>query len=381
MRLRVIQISFLFVLLSCGVLAHTNDRRDKVSPQQIERTVSADPGVTVSLCVMSGSVSVQGWDRNEVQVQSSHVGQMELKRLDGARASGPAAKLTVLMAGKGEGGRRNSGDCQAFGDLELMVPRGASVYVETGDGSIHVSEVATVYAKSQSGDIEIEKASRSVEAGSFGSDISIKDSSGRIAIKSVGGDLTAADIRANDSSDCFEATTISGDIGLDKVANPLITIRTVNGNVNFDGALTRGGQYNFNTTKGDVTLSLPSDASFRLNAKLAEDAELTSDFALTSENPSMPAPPARVTPPPAAHPKKPESQALPATPAATDPPLVIHVDPKVKMTVNPGVTIVKSDPLVVKTAFASRRVNAVYGTGDAMIIVLSFSGSLHLEKN
>ena len=373
MKSKITLTIFLLLLQPAGVIARVPDRKDKMPGQQIERTVAADSAVTVSLCLMSGSVTVHGWDRNEVLARSSHVNQIELKRVDGPNQSGPARKLTVLLEDKGED-RRGEDDCQAFGDVELMIPRGASVYVQTGDGAINVFEVAAVYARSQSGDIEVEKASRSVEAAGFSSDIAVKDSTGRVSLKSVGGSVTASGLSANDAADSFEASTISGEIKLDAVAHSLVNVRTVNGNVHLAGPLARAGQYTFNTTRGDVTLSLPSDASFQLNARLSKEAEITSDFPLTPKTEATTAiAPAKPLPPPVALPKTETGSTRPAAPT--------HQSASVVITVEPDVTIVKDSALVFKAIYTSRRVTAIHSTGDAMINVVSFSGSLRLQKN
>jgi putative adhesin len=371
MKFRVIFISLVVVLLSMSmsVLAR-NDRLGDVHPQQTERVVAADASVTVSLCVMSGSVTVHGWNKNEVLARTSDVAQIDLKRTDGPKQSGPATRLEVLMVDSGDD-HRGPNDCQGFGDVELMVPHGASVYVRTGDGAISISEVASVYAKTQTGDIEIDKASRSIEAVSFNSDVSISDSTGRITLRSVAGSVSAVGVRPGVSDDVFEASTISGDIDLNQVIHSQLSVRTVNGNVHLDGPLAQRGEYNFNTTTGDVTLALPSDASFRLNATVSQNQNITSDFELTEKTEtSTTIAQAKSSASTNLPPKKVES---PPTPAPTsEPHVVVVVEPKVK---------IKVDPVVVKAIYTTRRITAVHGTGDAVINVASFLGTLHLEKN
>lgn len=372
MKLKVILLSLVLVLVPAGVRAHTDDHKDKVHVQKIERNIEADSSVTVSLCVRSGSITVRGWDKNQVLARSSDVTELELRRGDGPNQSGPATKLTVLMVERSDAHRATT-DCQAFGDVALMVPRGASVHVQTGDGDINISEVSSVYAKSQSGNIEVEGASQSVEAVSFSSDLSIKDSTGRISLKSVGGSVTATDLRPADADDCFDASTISGDIELEGVSHSQISARTVNGAVHFAGPLAHAGQYTFNTTTGDVNLTLPSDASFRLNARISQDAEITSDFPLTLKIETSTA-----TPKPSVSSELPTKQAAPAQPVQpatpADPaPVVIVVEQNVK--------IIKVNPVVARAGYISRRVTAVHGTGDARINVASFSGSVHLQED
>jgi hypothetical protein len=364
MKFKLVIISLLLLLMP-GVPAYAEGHGGGSGTQKIERSIAAMPTVAVSLCVDSGDVTVRGWDKNEVFARSSEVGRIELKRADMGTQSGGASKVLVWLADKNEGQDEKSG-CHAFGDVELMVPRGASLYLQTGEGTIDVGDVVSIFARSETGDISIHKASRSVEAISFSGDISVENSSGRMAMKSVSGVITAANLRANDQNDCFEASTISGDIQLDKVGHQLVTVKTANGNIGVSGPLAPQGQYTFNTTSSDVTLSLPANASFRMNARVARDREITSDFplTLTIEDPAHVI--AKKTAPPA--PPEPTPQPMP------DPKdrVVVVVDPDIK---------VKVKPVIVKNIYSLRRINAVHGSGDALITIASFSGTIFLKNS
>jgi hypothetical protein len=361
MKFKVVIISF-FLLLPGAVYAEGHSV--KSGTQKIERSIAAGPTVAVSLCVDSGDVTVRGWDKNEVFARSSEVGRIELKRADVGNQSGGATKVLVWLADKDEGPEEKSG-CHAFGDVELMVPRGASLYLQTGDGTIDVGDVASTFARSETGDISIQKASRSVEAITFSGEINIVNSAGRMSMKSVSGVIRAANLQANDQSDCFEASTISGDIQLDQVDHQQVTVKTANGRIDVSGPLAHQGRYTFNTTSSDVTLSLPTNASFRLNARVARDREVISDFplSLTIEDPMpviarKPAPPAAPEPAPRPDPKE---------------PVVVVVDPQAK--------VIKVKPVVIKNLYSLRRINAVYGSGDALITIASFSGTVHLKDS
>jgi hypothetical protein len=369
MKFKVFIISF-FLLLPTGV-AHA-DGHDRSGTQKIERSIAALPNVAVSLCVNSGNVTVRGWDKNEVFARSSEVGRIELKGADSGMPSAGAAKVLVWLVDK-HIGVEEKGGCDAFGDVELMVPRGAALYLQTGDGTIDVSEVASIFARSETGDILIKKATRSVEAVSFSGEIAVANSTGRMAMKSVSGMLTAANLRPNDQSDCFEASTISGDIELEGVDHQLVTVKTANGKIDFSGPLAHQGRYNFNTTSSDVSLSLPENSSFRLNARVARDREVTSDFPLnlTIEDPVpvMPkkAPPANPAPP---APLEPAPQPIPKAAPEPKQPVIVVIDPQEKT--------IKIKPVVVKTLYSLRRISAVHGNGDALITIASFTGTIHL---
>ncbi len=172
-------------------------------------------------------------------------------------------------------------DCQALADVEMDVPAGATVQVQTRDGDISIAGVAAAYAGSQNGDITIEHVTKLVEAGSVGGSITLKDSSGRINLSSAGGTVEAVNIRPAATDDILEVGTVSGDIQLDRVSNSKVVAKTVNGNVTMTGPLSRAGYYGFTTMGGDVVLALPRDASFKLNAKISEGHDIVSDCRLT----------------------------------------------------------------------------------------------------
>ena len=363
MKFKVVIISFLLLLLPAG-FAYADGHGGKSGTQKIERSIATAPTVAVSLCVDSGDVTVRGWDKNEVFARSSEVERIELKRTDGNQVGG-ATKVQVWLSDKNEGEEKSG--CHAFGDVELMVPRGASLYLQTGDGTIDVGDVASVFARSETGDISIQKASRSVEAVSFSGEISVENSTGRMSMKSVSGMVRAANLRANDQNDCFAASTISGDIQLDEVDHQLVSVKTANGKIDVSGPLAHQGQYTFNTTSGDINLSLPANASFRLNARVARDREVTSDFPLTLTI-EDPVPVIARTPAP----QPPPEPAPEPTPAPKEP-VVVVVDPQVKT--------IKVKPVIVKNLYSLRRINAVHGSGDALITMASFSGTIHLKDS
>src|SRR5450432_1111780 len=98
-------------------------RSDKRHGQQIERTVKADANVVLSVCIVSGSIEVRGWDKDEVRVRADDAAELEFRRQDGAPESKPATKLELLISDKAQGpGRAVS--CRSFSDVEVDVPQG-----------------------------------------------------------------------------------------------------------------------------------------------------------------------------------------------------------------------------------------------------------------
>ena len=376
MRFLALPIVLGIIFSLAGVAPAVDGKKDKKSGGKIERSMAADPKVTITVCVMSGEISVRGWDKDEVRARSSDAEQLEFRRIDKTKdISRPANRIDVMVLDKTDPAG-TKGDCQALANVELDVPQGATVQVQTRDGDISIVGVAAAYAGSQNGDIEIERAQRLVEAGSVGGSISLKDSSGRINLSSAGGGVEATNIRATSAEDSFEVGTVSGDIQLEGVSNAKVIAKTVNGNVMMSGPLTHSGHYAFTTMSGDVTLALPPDASFQLNAKVSQSQEIVSDFALTftmdaATPPATPKAGAHSESGPKASPKvEPKVQPSPA-------PRVLPAPPAPKS--GPVVPIVVQRSVVV-VPYAMRRITAVCGSGDATIYVASFGGTLHLQK-
>jgi hypothetical protein len=340
------------------VASHRGDKRsDKTRSQQVERKASVDANVQVNICVTSGAISVHGWDKNEVWARSPDAAQIELRGLSVKPESGPAKKIEVVISDKPDL-PHVAGNCQGFSDIEINVPRGATVQLQTRDGDIEVVDVAAAYVNTQNGDVSIERAARSVDVGSVGGTISLKNSSGRINLHSLGGAIEASDVKPAETGDVFEASSVSGDVMLSHITHAQLNAHTVNGSVNLIGPLAHGGRYGFRTYSGDVTLELPADASFRLNAKISQRSEIVTDFPLTfTSEPSGPAD----EPPPATPPT------APVPPAGKG------------QKGNKGLPAPKV--VVVVPSFGLQHINAVHGTGDALIYLASFSGTVHLRKN
>jgi DUF4097 and DUF4098 domain-containing protein YvlB len=325
---------------------------------------------------MSGTIAVQGWDKNEVRVRSAEAGVLDFRRIDKAKEKPkdkvletPATRVDIMVMDKSDKTGKK-GDCQAVADVEVEVPHGATVQVQTRDGDIHIAGVAAAYAGSQNGDIAIEGATRLVEAGSVGGSILLRNSAGRVNLSSAGGAVEAANVKGTSTDDNFEVATVSGDVLLDNISNPKLVVKTVNGGVTMTGALARAGQYGFTTLSGDVTLALPIDASFKIVAKLSENHNIISDFKLKYlEMPPTPAPNPQMTPAPGVPaPRSPTPKAQPAPkpapPAVKDPPTATVV-------IKPSISI---------PVYTLRRIVATCGTGDANIAVNSFSGTVRLKK-
>jgi hypothetical protein len=271
--------------LATSVFAHGNarDRRG----QQIERTVSADARVSVSACTLSGNFTVHGWNRKEVRVRASSGAEIELTRVDQAKSE-LATELKVTPKG-----RRATGgaSCLMFGDLEMEVPVGASVKLQTTSGDISASEVARVDVTSTSGSISLAKTGEETSATVIGGDISVRGSTGSFKLQATGGSIEARDLAPVTTNDALNVSTVSGEVTLNQVEHRHVTVNSVSGEVTYSGALLPNGRYSFQNLSGEVRLLLPPGSSFSLLANVGESVKISSDFALKyTQTPNMVSP-------------------------------------------------------------------------------------------
>ncbi|MDT7687602.1 MAG: hypothetical protein QOE46_361 [Acidobacteriota bacterium] len=332
----------------------------------LERRADAEPKALITLCISTGDVVVRGWDRSEVRARIEEAGSLRLLTPNVR----PAPRVEVLVSEDKET-ELGSGDCGSTRTIELMVPRGSTVEVESRNGHVEVSDVAEARVRALSGDVDVRRVSQSVEVSCLSGDVSVTDSSGPMRVATVSGDVEARNVRKLSPGDNFEAKSTSGDVTLEAVTHGQVNGTAISGSVIYTGALARGGSYDFRTISGDVTLELPADSSFNLHAKVVVSGDIDTDFpvkmATGTTDATHVAPPAtpQTTPPP-------DTPALP-TPVPMPGPVIVVMPPQSPGRVKPGKVKVQREP-------SSARLDGTVGTGDAVVNISSFSGSLHLRK-
>jgi hypothetical protein len=344
----------LLTLLFALALAPRAAAQQPAGEFALERRTEAEARAVVSLCINTGDVIVRGWERNEVRARARDEGTLRLLTPNVR----PAPRVEVLVSEERDA-NLNAGHCGVNETVELTVPRGATVEVESRTGDVSVSDVSEARVKVLSGDVDVRRVSQSVEVSCLSGDVSVSDSTGPVRVVSVSGDVEARNLRTAAAGDDFEAKSTSGDVTIEGVRHGSVTGSAVSGNLLYTGALARGGSYDFRTISGDVTLELPADASFNLHAKVVVSGEIVTDFPVRTNGRGAPAPVSPPAPP-----------APPAHPAETAPPA-------------PPGHVRKGRPKVEVRGHRdheSARLDGTVGTGDAVVNLSSFSGSLHLRK-
>ena len=141
-------------------------------------------------------------------------------------------------------------------DLEIHVPKGSSLDIETVSAWIRIEGVhGNLMAESVSGSITCEGTAESVEFETVSGGIEITGVKSRIEAESVSG---AVEIR--DAGGAVEAATVSGSVTISGGDFERGDFESVSGALHFEGDLESDGHYQFENLSGSTTLVLPEEA-------------------------------------------------------------------------------------------------------------------------
>jgi hypothetical protein len=275
------------IIIICGASAQAQKTKDKEkgrtesAAQLVQQTTPATANVNVALTTGAGKITVRGWDRNEVQAATKEEdAKIVLRKMGAADASAPAARVVVLVSDKSDEEEMDEDSSNTSNDMMLNVPRGATVFLKTQAGDVDVEGVAEVHVETASGRVDLRHISKATEVASVEGEVTLEDAGGRARFSSISGMVEVKNLRALDANDFLRIKSAGGDILLDRIGPARVEATTITGEVRFTGALAHGGSYTFTTTTGDVTLELPADSSFKLNARVSERGAIDTEFPL-----------------------------------------------------------------------------------------------------
>jgi len=218
--------------------------------EEVDRTIDAAADGHVHVSNISGSVTVNGWSRSQVEVTGElgrNVEELIFER-DGD-------KITIKVKVPKRSGRGIESD------LHIQVPAGSSIDVGTVSADIEVMEVR--------GDQKLSTVSGDVATETVGADVSASAVSGDVEIKGEGndaetrGNTVSGDVHLIRVAGTASAESVSGDVTVDAGSFDRASFNTVNGDVMFSAELRGGGKLNAETVNGEVDLVFKGDVSGR----------------------------------------------------------------------------------------------------------------------
>ncbi len=213
---------------------------------RLDTTVRLNLGGTVDLSLVSGTITVRGWELPDVKFAAT-------TESGALRFDASSNRVTLRVEGRG-----------ARGDAtyNVSVPRGTRLMLHATTGTVTASgSQGEVSATTVSGAIDVAGARRQVE---------LESMSGPIRASQLAGDLRAQNVsgsvRADNVSGRVEAWTVNGAVRLLDLRSIDIRAETVGGDIVYAGQVATGGTYDFESHSGTIRFTLPHSVGvqFRL---------------------------------------------------------------------------------------------------------------------
>jgi len=221
--------------------------------QRISESKPAAATGRVEIYNLAGSVTVTGWDRNEVEIEGT-LGEgtksLEFDVMDN--------ETVIKVEIYDERERRQRGIRRVEGsELEIHIPRGSRLEVGTVSADIWSDAVdGSLRLDTVSGTIEIGGAPARIWAKSISGDIDVRGSGGPVRAESTSGQIMVREVTGE-----IEAHAIAGDIRISGQAIEEAILGALSGTIAFEGDLTPQAVVEVESHSGNVILTLPADVS------------------------------------------------------------------------------------------------------------------------
>ena len=249
-----------------------------VSAEEINETLDASAEGNVEIYNTAGSVTVEGWSRNAVEVTGT-LGEEVDEFLFERKGDTVVVKVNPKKG-------KNSGRRSTSSYITVRVPQQSSLEVASISAEIDVEGVT--------GEQELQSVSGKVATRAFAADIEVETVSGRIDVAGSGQDIEAelttvsAGIEVRDLSGVIDRQSVNGklDIGVGSFSD--VSMETVNGRIDFNSNLRNGGDLDIETVNGKVVVNFVGGVSAdfdvntfngRINNCFGPKPERTSEYA------------------------------------------------------------------------------------------------------
>jgi len=245
----------------CAAQQPAKERR----PPDTDVTETVTKGARLNIDNFGGEVVLRTWDKDALKVTARHNTRVKIIVRNTPTAVSISSQSSAGVASV---------------DYEITAPAWMPVKIDGTYNFVSVEGAQSdVTASTVRGDIAVKGGTGVVRAKSIEGMITIDGAKGRISAESVN-----EAIKITGSSGEIVAETTNGDITLVGVDAKSVEIATVNGDVTFDGSLTRGS-YRFSTHNGDIRMAVPESSSATFSVR-TYNGDFTTNLPLTGGKPS-----------------------------------------------------------------------------------------------
>jgi DUF4097 and DUF4098 domain-containing protein YvlB len=215
----------------------------------IDERRPADKNVRITVKNINGSVTIEGWDREEVAI-TGELGE-DVEKLD---VSGTASRLRIEVVYPD--GKHNFGH-DSDTDLIIKMPAGGEARVGVVNADIDVSGMrGAIEVESVNGDLTVASECEAISAHTVNGRIEVTAPAKNTEIETVGGRIILDGLQGEVS-----VNTVGGTIMVKGGEFSDARFNSVSGDVEFTGSLADEGTFRFESHNGDIVLNLPAKTS------------------------------------------------------------------------------------------------------------------------
>jgi hypothetical protein len=237
-------VAIMVLGIAVGLVLTPGRAEGQSSEQRIDRKIAIDADASIRIYNLTGSVRVEGWDRDTLSVTGTVSDPAKNRFFIGGFQRG--AKLGIEAPLELD---------QAPAYLIVRVPTRARVWIKAATASVTLIGLkGGIDVSSTSGNLQfegdpdqlsLETMDGNIDINATGTWIRAKTASGTITLRGTGEDVGA--------------TTVSGNVSLLSTGMRRARVESVSGEIAFSGSLTRDGELTIESHSGSVNILLPTD--------------------------------------------------------------------------------------------------------------------------
>jgi Putative adhesin len=240
-----------------------------------ERQVPAEARGAVDISNVSGRIDVTGWDRPEVSVRAELGEGVERVEVNSDHGR---TTIKVVLPHHSE----RDGEAQ----LRVQVPRDSELTVSAVSADVSTTGVLGVQ--------RLNAVSGNITAQLAGSDLDLKTVSGDVKLKGHGQPArlhvssVSGNVHLEHGAGDLEAGTVSGTLVVSLDSARSVRARSTSGDVQFEGTLTRGADFDATSVSGDLKVRASAEGGYAYEISTFS-GNISSCFnAMPSEHDHMP---------------------------------------------------------------------------------------------
>jgi DUF4097 and DUF4098 domain-containing protein YvlB len=235
---------------------------------------------------ISGDIKIVSWEGTQAEMVAVKTGpDDQLKVVDVAIDAQPSRLDVRTVYPKG-------GNNRVSVSYDLKVPRNVNLdSINSVSGNMIMADIdGRVVGRTVSGDVQVQRIGQGASLESVSGGVKATDVNGRVSMQSVSGsavalnikgDLTAKSVsggvQINQAAGYIQAESVSGGVTINGGYGSGLKASSVSGEISFEGKLNSNGRYELKSHSGKVTIAVPGDSAFALQASTFSGS-IQSDF-------------------------------------------------------------------------------------------------------